>query len=124
MDRNLFGPDMVPIESVGSYLERKINEDSFVARVLEPQEKRNMKLIEQMQECGMPEEALEEARDAEAQSTDVLMCLIDELILTGDYVVPRKLVDLILQNGTEAAVRELVQLLQEFQELCDPDARA
>lgn len=121
MDRNSFGPDMVPIESVGSYLERKINEDSFVARVLEPLEKRNMKLIEQMQECGMPEEAIEEARDAEAQSTDVLMCLIDELILTGDYVVPRKLVDLIFQNGTETAVRELVQL---FQELYNPDARA
>lgn len=121
MDRNSFGPDMVPIESVGSYLERKINEDSFAARVLEPQEKRNMKMIEHMQECGMPEEAIEEARDAEAQSTDVLMCLVDELLLTGDYVVPRKLVDLIFQNATEAAVRELVQLLRE---LYYPDVQA
>lgn len=113
MDRNSFGPDMVPIQSVGSYIEGKINEDSFVARVLEPREKRNMKLIEQMQECGMPEEAIEEARDAEAQSTEVFMCLIDELMLTNDYVVPRQLVDLILQHCEEVAARELVQLLRE-----------
>lgn len=113
MDRNLFSPDMVPIESVGSYVEKVIDDDSFVLRILEPLEKRNMELIKLMQAYGMPEEAIEEARDAEAQSTEVLMCLIDELSAFDDYVVPRCLVDIIIKYGEEPALRELVHLLRE-----------
>lgn len=121
MNGSVFGPDMVPIKHVGKYLEEQSNKDSYVGRVLEPREKRNMSLIKQMQEYGMPEEIFEEARDAEAQSTDAVMCLVDELIWTDDYVISRQMVDLILRYCEEASLRELIQLLQE---LFAPDVQA
>ena len=107
---------MVVGNEIGDFLIERLDTNGKTADYCESLQKRNQKLINALVAMHAPEELIEQAREDEAQGTNAILTVIDEIRMQGEfYVIPEYILNIILEAMGPRATMMLSDLCREYE---------